>query len=546
MSDRAAGRAARHRTEPPAIELIEEAVHLLRGAPAGTLAIYYAGAVPFVLGLLFFWAHTTWFRPPGETVAWGALGLVGLFAAMKAMQAEFCARLLSQRLGAEPAPWAWRRIARLGVAQLRVQPWVVLGLGPAALIALPFGWLFAYGQSASVLGDDERLHEEAAVQSQLWPAQNHLGLLLLSVVGAAAWINLAAAFWLVPWLANRLLGLDNLFGFSGWWFLNTTFLASVTALTWLAVDPLVKAFYTLRVFHGRARRTGEDVRIEFRAARRAAAVLALLIVTGLPGPSARAAEAQSAVQPAELDRAIETVLAGADFRWRLPPTAETGDAKDGPITAFLRKGGDLVRDAFRAIGRWWEGLADWWERNFSRKDAREAKPGRAGDGAGALSALRLLLYLFLAGAGVLILWVIWLVWRQARPAELPALAAQAVAAAVPDLRDENVQAALLPADGWLALAREQAARGEWRLAWRALYLATLARLAAEGLVSLAKFKTNLDYERELRRRALSRGEVVAVFAARRRAFEEVWYGRAEPAETAVRQWIAELERPAAP
>ena len=101
------------------------------------------------------------------------------------------------------------------------------------------------------------------------------------------------------------------------------------------------------------------------------------------------------------------------------------------------------------------------------------------------------------------------------------------------------------ADGWLALAREQMERGEWRLALRALYLATLARLAGEGLISLATFKTNLDYEREVRRRALSRAEVVTRFAARRREFEAVWYGREHPGESHVRAWMAELERPIA-
>ena len=72
----------------------------------------------------------------------------------------------------------------------------------------------------------------------------------------------------------------------------------------------------------------------------------------------------------------------------------------------------------------------------------------------------------------------------------------------------------------------------------------LAQLAAEGLISLARFKTNLDYERELRRRALSRVEVVGRFVMRRRAFESVWYGRELVAEKDVREWMAELERPA--
>ncbi len=37
-------------------EMIEEAVHLLRSAPASLLCAYYLGTLPFALGLLYFWA----------------------------------------------------------------------------------------------------------------------------------------------------------------------------------------------------------------------------------------------------------------------------------------------------------------------------------------------------------------------------------------------------------------------------------------------------------------------------------------------------------
>jgi hypothetical protein len=80
---------------------------------------------------------------------------------------------------------------------------------------------------------------------------------------------------------------------------------------------------------------------------------------------------------------------------------------------------------------------------------------------------------------------------------------------------------------------------------RALHLATLARLGAQGLIALAKFKTNLDYERELRRRAVTQSDLPGKFAAQRREFEAVWYGRTEANEVGVRAWLTELERPAA-
>lgn len=41
------------REGPGALELLEEATHLLRRAPAGTLLAYYLGTLPFVLALLF-------------------------------------------------------------------------------------------------------------------------------------------------------------------------------------------------------------------------------------------------------------------------------------------------------------------------------------------------------------------------------------------------------------------------------------------------------------------------------------------------------------
>ena len=65
-------------------------------------------------------------------------------------------------------------------------------------------------------------------------------------------------------------------------------------------------------------------------------------------------------------------------------------------------------------------------------------------------------------------------------------------------------------------------------------------------MSLAKFKTNLDYEREARRRSLGRREVVARFATRRVAFEAVWYGNTEPRESEARDWLVEMEGPRLP
>jgi hypothetical protein len=542
-----AGRA--HALEPPGAELVEEAVQLLRRAPAGWFALHLVGVGPFVIALLFFWAWVTWARPPAEETAWAALGLVPLFLWMKAIQSECCARLLALCLDSPPEPWSWGRLGRLLVAQARIQTWASVILGPALLAVFPFAWVYAYGQSATVIGEGERLHDEAVAQAKLWPFQNLLGLTLIAAVAACLTINLAACFYVIPWICNRVLGLENIFNLGGWSLLNTTTVALVIALGWAATDPIIKAFYVLRVFHGRSRRTGEDLRIELKRARRApafAAVCLALLLAGAavplaaePAPAARAA----AVQPAELDRAVDSVLARAEYGWRMRPlpSTEEASAKDGAFVRFVRAGLRLLGSVMRSILEAIRAFAEWLRRHFGRPDAATAEA----NGSTAVTLVRALLYVFIAVAVVALGWLAWLVAERSLTAKRPPAVVAAVALR-PDLGSEELQAAHLPAEGWLALAREQVARRDWRLAQRALYMALLASLAAEGLLSLARFKTNLDYERELRRRALSRGEVPARFATRRREFEDAWYGRAIPPEESVRGWLAEFEPPAAP
>src|SRR5438445_3237657 len=84
-------------------ELMEEAFHLLRLAPASTLASYYLGSLPFVLALLFFWSDMSRSAFAEQRLAAGAFGLALLFFWMKTWQAVFARDLLA-RLSGEPAP----------------------------------------------------------------------------------------------------------------------------------------------------------------------------------------------------------------------------------------------------------------------------------------------------------------------------------------------------------------------------------------------------------------------------------------------------------
>ena len=67
----------------------------------------------------------------------------------------------------------------------------------------------------------------------------------------------------VPWHRDHLQPVRHLGIF------NTTFLAVTVAVAWLALDPLLKAVYTLRCFHGEARTDGADLLAELSCVRAA-------------------------------------------------------------------------------------------------------------------------------------------------------------------------------------------------------------------------------------------------------------------------------------
>src|SRR5690242_1957472 len=134
-------RARRRLEGKNAFDLIEEATHLLRTAPAATLACYYLGTVPFTLGLLYFWADMSRSPFAGQHLAEGALAMVAAFLWMKCCQAVFARRIRSQITGEPIPPLTPRRCGRILLSQAIVQPSGLFILPLAFLFVVPFGWV---------------------------------------------------------------------------------------------------------------------------------------------------------------------------------------------------------------------------------------------------------------------------------------------------------------------------------------------------------------------------------------------------------------------
>ncbi len=153
--------------------------------------------------------------------------------------------------------------------------------------------------------------------------------------------------------------------------------------------------------------------------------------------------------------------------------------------------------------------------------------------------LQVLLYSLIALTAVALALLLFRFWRRAPKA--PAVASEPLQPQL-DLADENLGPEQLPEDGWTRLAAELMGKGEWRLAVRAFYLASLAHLAQRNLISLARFKSNRDYERELRRRAHAFPAAVSVFGENVSVFEGIWYGMHEVNGDLVTRFAAKVEQ----
>lgn len=168
------------------------------------------------------------------------------------------------------------------------------------------------------------------------------------------------------------------------------------------------------------------------------------------------------------------------------------------------------------------------------------RPAPEPSGGGWVNVMQPIIYVLL-GVGVVVLGVLlWQAYRQRRRGA--AKEADESAAATPDLADEDVTADDLPEKDWLDLAREMLAKGDRRLALRAMYLASLALLAERDMIAIARFKSNGDYRAELQRRAHAVPDLVGAFAGNVDYFEDAWYGMHEVTDGIVRGFVANQKR----
>ncbi len=530
--------------EQQTLDLFEEAMHLLRMASAATLGWYALGVVPFILTLLYFWTDMSWSADARQDCAINASGVAFAFVWMKFCQAQFTQRLRSQ-LHLDPYRPDWRRSARIFLQQAVIQPSKLFLLPIALILTIPFGWLYAFYESVAAFGEAKNLRSlwsKSWKQAALWPRQNHLTLAIFSLLKLVMSVNVLLILVAVPYLARTFTGSENLFTRSGIHIMNSTSLAVVWLVAHFLCDPLLKAVYVLRCFYGESLHSGEDLQVELRRLRQkmvpAFSVLLIFVVSwsSLAAASSRspvpARPTAPAVNAFELDRSISETIARPEYRWRMP--RETADPKpDSEKDTLLVR---WLRRLYRTLVKWWRAFLNWLDKIWP-KQGPTMNGGSDNVGLWSRNILQIALVILCGSLLVLVGIKARQYYRGSRRRPDAPVAVKQV-----DLAREDVTADQMPEDDWLQMARDLIGKGDWRLALRALFLAGLAHLSNREIIALARYKSNRDYQGELRRRAPAQKELQQAFEWNLREVERAWYGQHDVSAEILAAFQSNLEK----
>lgn len=510
------------------ISLLEDAVHLLKISNGQCWLIYLAGVVPFLASFVIFWAEMANSGLAYRYLPVGALIVTISYLWMKCWQAywmESVRNILVQ----DDRRSTLRHRLRIARRQIILQPWSLIAIPLGLVLIISYPWLFGFFQNLTVceaIGESEeqtvteKAMKNAGIQKMQLGLFSMLWLKLLIFFVFVNWLTVLAA---IPYLMFTLLGIDSEFVRSPYALLtNSTFYITALAMTYLTLDPLVKAFFFLRCYYAESRTTGMDVLVMLkRMAKPATTALTLFVLfcTSLPQTSWAQTETDSEVIPLkEFEDTMQEVSSQKKYIWR-HPTELIIQSEEPPGWAIAFR--EYTQEFFNSLEDLWDSITKWLRDLFKDKEPEAKDATEIADSFSSFMKVLLITLVVLLAVVVGIVFVRSL--RKRRPT-MDAAAVTPAATDTPDLNREDVTADELPIHRWLSYAQELAAKGDYRLAIRAVFLAQIAFLADKRLIVIARYKSNRDYARELARRAHAYPKSLESFRQSSRIFESIWYG----------------------
>ena len=529
------------------ISLLEKTFYLFRSCAPQTLLTYYLGAIPFILGLLYFQADMSRNPFASNHCASASLALALLFIWMKYWQAVFMLKIEDRLLHRPAVKLTLSGICRLVFIQMVVQPTGLFLVPLSATVLFPFAWVYAFYQNALACPLDQPFKLRAFLKNS-WqkaafqPVQNNFLIFFHSVFSMFVMVNICAGLMLLPRLLKTFLDIETQFSMSVYSMLNTTFLFTAVGITYLCADPLVKISYALRGMQASCVDTGDDLKAQFKFFTKQAKkslLLGIVLLAVFCGADICTAgtpqvETHAAITSDALEQSIEEVMARPEFTWRMPREKtdkdQNGHGFAEQIMTWLADRIKKVSQLLKYMEKFFRWLTDFFPQFDSEKKDIQFRP-----------VIRLLFIVLAIGLiCFLIIWARrWIVFKKTQAQKQENIDNVHI---IPDLADEDIRADQLPSDKWFSMAQDLAAKGDFKMALRAFYLCTLSFLGESHLISIAGYKSNFDYNRELCRRAHEKKDLLALFTQHILMFEKTWYGMARADRNDVEQFRENHEK----
>ncbi len=528
-----------------ALDVIEEALLILRSIPSYWYLLYLVGTLPFVFGFIYYWTEMSHNVLTDNSIVTLSFLLAILFIWMRCWQSIFMRFIQAYVCGESVCNYNFHIIGRLIVAHIILQPCSIILRLLSWILLFPFSWVYAFFQNVIVFAGEEdnrlqNIYHESLKQSILWQTQNIMFIIISSAFRFVIFINILLCTITIAYLLKTLLGINTLYSSGLWYVGDTTFLVTVLALTYLCSDPLIKTFYLLRCFYGTSINRGRDIKADLQNLIKGKTLLLFCIIgfsicTFCLSQNALFAAQQSnnpvvtnhIVSNQNLDKAISSELQHPKYKWKFPK--ERSRSKDISRPKFIQQIVDWTGNKFRAIVN--------WTRNFlkisPKPDAKETSIWLD-----ILTAGKTIV-IILSGVVLIVLFAILAKYNFFRRInEQKDVLGISVP---PDIKDANITADQLPEDEWVAMAKDFLIKGERTLAIRAYFLSTLSHLGQKKLITIKLFKTNRDYLNEVIKKTHVFPMLFAPFSQNVKLFEHAWYGLHEVTNEILEKFVNNLE-----
>lgn len=219
-----------------------------------------------------------------------------------------------------------------------------------------------------------------------------------------------------------------------------------------------------------------------------------------------------------LNRAIDGVLKQSEFAWRLPKEIIS---KEKESTSLFKSFFNWVSEYTKKILNTIEDIFDWYNDIFPQKNIYHPPISDTWK-----ESVRKYLTFLLVGISCIFLLMMFRIWKK-RGKKSEIIDGKSIIDATPDLSEESVYPGDLPANKWFTVAKSQLDQLSLKHALRAFYIGIIALLGEHRILTIKRYKSNRDYEKELKRRMHQFPEIIDIFLSMTEFFEKIWYGNYE-------------------